>query len=147
MEIEGRGGSAERKRRLRPTWYGAGMLLIGVVSAALLFVVAPPAEVLSEIGHMSLPWLAAAVVLELCSCLSYLIVFRHFFPEPSRRDSRRVAWIALGTGAVLPGGFISSPPGARHGFRCAGGRAKVLNFHTPHGGFIEGIRRFSTRAG
>ena len=46
-----------------------------------------------------------------------------------------------------PGGFISSPPGARHGFRCAGGRAKVLNFHTPHGGFIEGIRRFSTRAG
>ena len=46
-----------------------------------------------------------------------------------------------------PGGFISSPPGARHGFRSAGGRAKVLNFHTPHGGFIEGIRRFSTRAG
>jgi len=108
MEIEGRGGSAERKRRLRPTWYGAGMLLIGVVSAALLFVVAPPAEVFSAIGHMSVPWLAAAVMLELCSCLSYVIVFRYFFPETSRRDSRRVAWIALGTGAVLPGGFVSS---------------------------------------
>ncbi|MBV8334809.1 MAG: flippase-like domain-containing protein [Alphaproteobacteria bacterium] len=108
MGIEGRGGSAEQKRRLRPTWRGAGMLVIGVVSAALLFVVAPPAEVFSEIGHMRLPWLAAAVMLELCSCLSYVIVFRYFFPEPSRRDSRRVAWIALGTGAVLPGGFISS---------------------------------------
>lgn len=40
-----------------------------------------------------------------------------------------------------PGGFISSPPGARHGFRCVAGRARVLNFHTPDGGFIEGIRR------
>jgi quercetin dioxygenase-like cupin family protein len=40
-----------------------------------------------------------------------------------------------------PGGFISSPPGARHGFRSAGGRARVLNLHTPGGGFIEGIRR------
>jgi quercetin dioxygenase-like cupin family protein len=46
-----------------------------------------------------------------------------------------------------PGGFISSPPGARHGFRSAGGQAKVLNFHTPHGGFIEDIRRTTTRAG
>ncbi len=45
------------------------------------------------------------------------------------------------TVALGPGGFISSPPGARHGFRSAGGRAKVLNFHTPHGGFIDGIRR------
>ena len=40
-----------------------------------------------------------------------------------------------------PGGLISSPRGARHGFRSTGGRARVLNFHTPHGGFIEAIRR------
>jgi quercetin dioxygenase-like cupin family protein len=45
-----------------------------------------------------------------------------------------------------PGGFISSPPGARHGFRSAGGSAKVLNFHTPHGGFPDEIRR-TTHAG
>jgi uncharacterized membrane protein YbhN (UPF0104 family) len=108
MGIEGRGGSAEQTRRLRPTWRGAGMLVIALVSVVLLFVVAPPAEVLSEIGHMNLPWVAAAVVFELCSCLSYVVVFRYFFPEPSRRDSRRVAWIALGTGAVLPGGFVTS---------------------------------------
>ena len=42
-----------------------------------------------------------------------------------------------------PGGFISSPPGARHGFRSAGGRAKVLNLHTPGAGFIDGFRRTS----
>lgn len=40
-----------------------------------------------------------------------------------------------------PGGFISSPAGARHGFRSAGGRARVLNLHTPDGGFVDGIRR------
>ena len=40
-----------------------------------------------------------------------------------------------------PGSFISSPPGARHGFRSAGGPARVLNFHTPDGGFLESIRR------
>ena len=45
-----------------------------------------------------------------------------------------------------PGGFISSPPGARHGFRSAGGRAKVLNLHTPGGGFAADIRR-TTHAG
>jgi uncharacterized membrane protein YbhN (UPF0104 family) len=108
MAIEGRGGPAEETRRLRPTWRGAGMLVIGAVSAGLLVLVAPPGEVLDQIDHMSLAWLAAAVVLELCSCLSYVIVFRYFFPELSRRDSRRVAWIAMGTGALLPGGNISS---------------------------------------
>ena len=45
-----------------------------------------------------------------------------------------------------PGGMISSPPGARHGFRSAGGRARVLNFHTPVGGFTDEIRR-TTRGG
>src|SRR5438270_12831947 len=39
-----------------------------------------------------------------------------------------------------PGGFISSPPGALHGFRSAGGFARVLNIHSPDGGFAESIR-------
>jgi uncharacterized membrane protein YbhN (UPF0104 family) len=108
MGIESRGGSAEHTLNLRPTWRGAGMLLIGAVTAGLLFLVAPPAEVFEQIDHMSVAWLAAAVVLEIFSCLSYVIVFRHFFPEPSRHDSWRVAWIAMGTGAVLPGGNFTS---------------------------------------
>ena len=45
-----------------------------------------------------------------------------------------------------PGSFITSPPGARHGFRSAGGRARVLNFHTPGGGFTDSIRE-TTRGG
>src|SRR5581483_9670077 len=40
-----------------------------------------------------------------------------------------------------PGSFISAPPGARHGFRSAGGRARVLNLHAPDAGFADSIRR------
>jgi uncharacterized membrane protein YbhN (UPF0104 family) len=108
MAIDGGGQSAGETRRLRPTWRGVGLLLIGVISTGLLFLVAPPAEVLHQISHMNLAWLGAAVVLEILSCLSYVIVFRYFFPEPSRRDSRRVAWMAMGAGAVLPGGNITA---------------------------------------
>lgn len=108
MTSGGRGQSAEKTRRLRPTWRGMGLLLVGAISAGILFLVSPPAKVFDQLGRMSLAWLAAAVALEIFSCLSYVIVFRYFFPEPSRRDSRRVAWIAMGAGAVLPGGNLSS---------------------------------------
>jgi uncharacterized membrane protein YbhN (UPF0104 family) len=37
-----------------------------------------------------------------------VVVFRRFFPEPPRRVGRQVAWIAMGAGAVLPGGNFSS---------------------------------------
>ena len=40
-----------------------------------------------------------------------------------------------------PGSFITSPPGARHGFRSAGGRARVLNLHTPGAGFTDAVRK------
>jgi quercetin dioxygenase-like cupin family protein len=39
-----------------------------------------------------------------------------------------------------PGSLITAPPGARHGFRSAGGRARVLNLHAPGAGFAESIR-------
>ncbi len=108
MGIEARGGSAEEIRRLRPSWRGAGLVLIGAASVGLLFIVAPPGQVVEQIRHMSLTWIVAAVALEFLSCLSYVIVFRHVFPEPSRRESWRVAWIAMGSGAVLPGGNFTS---------------------------------------
>ena len=57
---------------------------------------------------MSVGWVVAAILFELASCLSYVVVFRRFFPEPPRSISWRVAWIAMGAGAILPGGNISS---------------------------------------
>jgi uncharacterized membrane protein YbhN (UPF0104 family) len=82
--------------------------VIGALSVGLLLWVAPPAEVIKQIGAMDPAWILVAIGLELGSCLSYVVVFRRFFPEPPRAVSRQVAWIAMGAGAVLPGGNISS---------------------------------------
>ncbi|HET6866547.1 MAG TPA: lysylphosphatidylglycerol synthase transmembrane domain-containing protein [Solirubrobacteraceae bacterium] len=82
--------------------------LLSIISVGVLLWVAPPAQVIDSIGDMSPAWLLAAVGLEIGSCLSYVVVFRRFFPEPPRPVSRQVAWIAMGAGAVLPGGNFSS---------------------------------------
>jgi uncharacterized membrane protein YbhN (UPF0104 family) len=82
--------------------------LIGMASLALLLWVAPLDDVIGQIGHMNPAWVLAAVAFEVGSCLSYVLIFRRFFPEPPRSVSRTVAWIAMGAGAVLPGGNISS---------------------------------------
>jgi quercetin dioxygenase-like cupin family protein len=39
-----------------------------------------------------------------------------------------------------PGDFFVAPPNTRHGFRSAGGRARVLNVHAPDAGFADSIR-------
>ena len=84
------------------------MAIVGVLSVGVLFWVAPPAQVIGSIADMNPIWLLAAVALEVGSCLSYVVVFRRFFPEPPRPVTRQVAWIAMGAGAVLPGGNFSS---------------------------------------
>jgi uncharacterized membrane protein YbhN (UPF0104 family) len=85
-----------------------GTAAVGVVSLGVLLWVAPPGQVIKSIGDMNPLWLLAAVALEIGSCLSYVVVFRRFFPEPPRKAGRQVAWIAMGAGAVLPGGNFSS---------------------------------------
>ena len=85
-----------------------GTAVLGALSIGVLLWVAPPRQVIDSIAGMDPVWLLAAVGLEVSSCLSYVVVFRRFFPEASRPDGRRVAWIAMGAGAVLPGGNFSS---------------------------------------
>jgi uncharacterized membrane protein YbhN (UPF0104 family) len=95
-------GTASRRRR------GLATALVGALTLGVLVWVAAPAKVLGQIDDMNAGWVMAAVALEVASCLSYVIVFRYFFPEPSCATSRRVAWMSMGAGAVLPGGNISS---------------------------------------
>ncbi|MGA2927931.1 MAG: lysylphosphatidylglycerol synthase domain-containing protein [Solirubrobacteraceae bacterium] len=85
-----------------------GTAIAGLISIALLVWVAAPGKVLNEIAHMSAIWAIVALALEVGSCLSYVIVFRYFFPEAPGAASRRVAWIAMAAGALLPGGNVSS---------------------------------------
>jgi uncharacterized membrane protein YbhN (UPF0104 family) len=103
--VRGFGTMIRRRRRLLRI---LGTLLIGVLSVGVLLKVAPPARAIDTIVHMNPLWLLAAVGLELGSCLSYVVVFRRFFPEASRSVGRQVAWMAMGAGAVLPGGNFSS---------------------------------------
>ena len=99
---------SSRRGRLGPRARVLVTVLIGVLSLGALVLVAPPGEVIDSISDMSPVWLLAAVALEVGSCLCYVVVFRRFFPEPPRPVSRQVAWIAMGAGAVLPGGNFSS---------------------------------------
>jgi uncharacterized membrane protein YbhN (UPF0104 family) len=142
-ELRAGEGANRTGRRLRIL-----TILIAVgASAALLLWVAPLDEVLRQIGHMRLRWVLAAIGLELGSCVSYVIIFRRFFPEPPPGTSRQVAWIAMGAGALLPGGNISSAAATgvllrRHGIgarplieRCA----SLLCLLTGFGFLVNGV--------
>ena len=132
-----------------------GTALLGLTSVGLLLWVAPPGEVIDQIGDMSPAWLLAAVVFELGSCLSYIVVFRRFFPQPPPAVSRRVAWIAMGAGAVLPGGNISSAATTgwllrRHGIgtrRLIEQCAALLCLLTAFGFFVNGLAAVLLLAG
>jgi uncharacterized membrane protein YbhN (UPF0104 family) len=102
------GAATDARTAWRPRSRALATAVVGVVSMGLLLWVAPLDDVMRQIGHMNAAWVLGAVALELGSCLSYVIVFRRFFPEPPRSVTRTVAWIAMGAGAVLPGGNISS---------------------------------------
>ena len=82
-------------------------LLVIAGSLALLLSMAPPDSVLHQIDSMRPGWLLVVVAFELASCVCYVVIFRHVFPEPAR-GSWRIAWIAVGVGAVLPGGNLAS---------------------------------------
>jgi uncharacterized membrane protein YbhN (UPF0104 family) len=121
--------------------------ILSVASVGALLLVAPPGQVIDSIGDMSPAWLLAAVGLEIGSCLSYVVVFRRFFPEPPRPVSRQVAWIAMGAGAVLPGGNFSSAATTgwllrNHGIgarRLVEQCGALLCFLTLFGFFINGV--------
>jgi uncharacterized membrane protein YbhN (UPF0104 family) len=142
------GGRVFRNRKwVRPGLRVLAGMVVAAVSIGLLLWVAPPAGVIEQIRRMSPAWVLVAVVLELGSCLSYVVVFRRFFPEPPRAVSRQVAWIAMGAGAVLPGGNISSAAATgwllrAHGIgmrrlleRCAA----LLCLLTAFGFFVNGV--------
>jgi len=134
---------SRKRRRVRVL----GTAILGVTSVGVLLFVAPPAQVIDTIGDMSPVWLLAAVGLEIGSCLSYVIVFRRFFPEPPRPVSRQVAWIAMGAGAVLPGGNFSSAAATGWLLRDHGIGARrlvercgaLLCFLTLFGFFLNGV--------
>jgi uncharacterized membrane protein YbhN (UPF0104 family) len=139
-------GETQHRRTASRGRRGLVTALVGAVALGLLVWVAAPGKVLGQIDSMSAGWVIAAVALEVGSCLSYVVLFRYFFPEPSRGTSRRVAWMAMGAGAVLPGGNISSAAATglllrRSGIetrQLAGRCAALLCLLTAFGFFVNG---------
>jgi uncharacterized membrane protein YbhN (UPF0104 family) len=82
-------------------------LLVGVV-LSLLLAVPGLHDVASEISRLDGRWLVLAVVLEVASCGSFVVVFRHFFTAVAARPARELAWTEMGSGALLPGGGLGS---------------------------------------
>jgi uncharacterized membrane protein YbhN (UPF0104 family) len=146
-------GSSQEGVAIRPRHRRrANLRLLGTATLALAAVgvllwVAPPTQVISSIGGMSPAWLLAAIGLEIGSCVSYVVVFRHFFPEPPPRVGRQVAWLAMGAGAVLPGGNVSSAAATGWLLRDHGIGARrlvercgaLLCFLTLFGFFVNGL--------
>jgi uncharacterized membrane protein YbhN (UPF0104 family) len=82
----------------------AGLLV--ALGISLLLSVPALRPVLRAISEISPPWLAVAVVLELASCVSFVIIFRLFFDRIGARDARALAWTEMASGALLPGGGV-----------------------------------------
>jgi uncharacterized membrane protein YbhN (UPF0104 family) len=78
--------------------------LLAALALTLLASVPGLRGVLREIRHMSPGWLALAIVLELASDVSFVVLFRRFFDRLPGRDARALAWTEQATGALLPGG-------------------------------------------
>jgi uncharacterized membrane protein YbhN (UPF0104 family) len=84
------------------------IVLLAAALVSLLLAVPGLQTVVSEIGHLSVGWVILAAALELGSCASFVVVFRHFFAGVPARAARDLAWTEMGSGALLPGGGVGS---------------------------------------
>ncbi len=84
------------------------MPVLGVAVATMLLAVPGLRPVARHIAEMNPGLVAAAVALELASCLSFVVIFRLFFSPIPRSAARAMAWSQMGSGALLPGGGVGS---------------------------------------
>lgn len=84
------------------------VLVLGMCVITVLLAVPDLRPVAGEIADMNPALVAAAIALELASCVSFVIIFRLFFAPVPRTVAREMAWSQMGSGALLPGGGIGS---------------------------------------
>ncbi len=98
--------SAEASRRLRNGLISLAILIVIVVG--LLLAVPGLHGVARTVAHMRLGWIAAAIGLEILSCLGYVLAFLQVFDRAPVRFGARVALSELAFGAAVPIGGIGS---------------------------------------
>lgn len=97
--------TADRRRRSRRL---LTVLVLGVGVITALLAVPDLRPVAGEIAGMNPALVAAALGLELASCLSFVVIFRLFFEPLPTKIAREMAWSQMGSGALLPGGGVGS---------------------------------------
>jgi uncharacterized membrane protein YbhN (UPF0104 family) len=84
------------------------MLALAVCVVTALLAVPDLRPVGREITDMNPALVAAALGLELASCLSFVVIFGLFFRPVPTTIAREMAWSQMGSGALLPGGGVGS---------------------------------------
>src|SRR5437763_9887435 len=84
----------------------AGLLSVAIASLSLA--VPGLQGVATQVKHLDVGWVLAAVALELGSCLAFVVVFRLFFDQLPSRVASELAWTEQGAGALLPGGGVGA---------------------------------------
>jgi uncharacterized membrane protein YbhN (UPF0104 family) len=84
------------------------VVLLGICVATVVLAVPDLRPVVREIEEINPALVAAAVALELASCLSFVVIFRLFFDPIPAPVAREMAWSQMGSGALLPGGGVGS---------------------------------------
>lgn len=84
------------------------LVVLILLAVGLLLAVPGLHKVGHEIAHMNVSWLVLAVVLELLSCIGYIIAFLQVFERAPRRFGARVAMSELAFGAAVSLGGAGS---------------------------------------
>ncbi|MEA2256128.1 MAG: hypothetical protein QOG35_2173 [Solirubrobacteraceae bacterium] len=94
--------SRDEQRRLRRGI--VSLVLLAVLVAALVLAVPGLQHVGHRIASADPGWIALAVVLEVASCLGYVLAFQLVFDRAPRLLAARVALAEMAFGAVVPAG-------------------------------------------
>ena len=99
-------GGPQMAEELSPRHLRRRLVELAAIMAALaiVLIVGPGlGGVRSHLAHASPGWIATAVVLEVCSCLSYVVLFRAVFcPQMSLRLSYQIGMAEQAANSLLP---------------------------------------------
>jgi uncharacterized membrane protein YbhN (UPF0104 family) len=82
--------------------------VLAVCVGAVVAAVPDLRPVAREIGEINPGLATVAVLLEVASCVSFVVIFRLFFAPMPAPVAREMAWSQMGSGALLPGGGVGS---------------------------------------
>jgi uncharacterized membrane protein YbhN (UPF0104 family) len=83
-------------------------VVLATATVTLALAVPPLRRVAQRIDAMNPVWIAVAVVLEVGSCIGYVVIFRRFFEQLSAGPAWELAWTEEASGALLPTGGVGA---------------------------------------